>query len=229
MNWRVFVFAMIGGAAMAGSLFGQNLPKGFFVEPESLSPDGRFGILVPKRGEVSETDQVGNSLIEVKTGAVLTGIEAEPAWDHTNHATIEPAEWTRDSSLVLWKVAGKWFPDALVLVKLAGDKAKWQVNVLEAAQKAILARTKKAAPAEYAKAKKANAGNGSAYPEGYTVDVTPVGKVGLPMRFKAALTSNPKGIEDFPTLESHLELVVDEGGEVSVGKFALGPGESENF
>lgn len=220
---------ILGLMAMVGSLCGQNLPKGFFVEPDSISPDGRYGITVPKRGEVGEEGGVRNSLVEVKTGRVVMEIAGDVAWDHTNHASIEPAKWTADSSLVLWNVAGKWFPDALVLVKLEGATANWQVDVLKRAQVEILARTKKTAPADYAKAKKANAGNGSAYPDGFSVDVTPVGELALPMRFKVALTSNPKGIEGMPTLESHMDIVVGKDGKVSAEKFALGPGESENF
>lgn len=229
MSMRELSVYVLGLVALAGSLCGQELPKGFFVEADSISPNGHYGVTVPKRGEVSEKGDARNFVVEIKTGRVVAKIEGNVAWDHTNHATIEPAKWTADSSLVLWYVAGKWFPDALVMVKLDGAIAAWQVDVLKQAQTEILARTKRVAPADYAKAKKANAGNGSAYPDGFSVDVTPAGELALPMRFKVALTSNPKGIEGLPTLESHMDIVVGKDGKVLAEEFALGPGESENF
>jgi hypothetical protein len=99
--------------------------------------------------------------------------------------------------------------------------------LLAEAQKAILARTKAAAPERYAAAKKANSGSGSAYPEGFTVDVKAALPLKLPLKVRAVLTSNPKEIEDadMPNLDASLEAIVDKDGKFTVTGFRL---EKEN-
>ena len=86
---------------------------------------------------------------------------------------------------------------------------------------------KAAAPERYAAAVKANAGSGSAYPEGFTVDVKAELPLKLPLKVHAVLTSNPKMIEapDMPNLDSNLEAVVDKDGKFTVTSFRL---EKEN-
>ena len=63
---------------------------------------------------------------------------------------------------------------------------------------------------------------GDAYHDGFSIDVQPLAPpVELPLKVRVVLTSNPKRIEDYPTLDSHLEGVVNEQGEFSVVSFAL--------
>ncbi len=199
------------------------VPKGFMVPDSSLSPDKRFGVTVPIRAE-HEDDKAEpkNRLIELKTGRVLAVIKAETAWDHASHRTVMPARWSADGSLLLWEVDGKWFHDTFILIKIADGKVKWQTDILKAAQQAILARTKKAAPKQYAAAKKENEGSGSAYPEGFSVDVDAVGKIATPLRVKVVLSSNPKQIEGVKSLYSHMDAVVDSEGRFVVKDFGLG-------
>jgi hypothetical protein len=197
-------------------------PKGFMVPGSSLSPDKRFGVTVPIRAEHGEDAEPKNSLIEVKTGRVLAVIKAETAWDHANHREVMPSRWSKDGALLLWEVDGKWFHDAFVLIKIEDGNVKWQTDILKAAQQEILARTKKATPKKYAAAKKQNEGSGSAYPEGFSVDVDAVGGITTPLRVKVVLSSNPKGIEGIPSLYSHMEAVVDSEGRFAVKDFGLG-------
>lgn len=220
-----FVLFFLSALAQA-----QGVPKGFFIHGESLSPDGRYGVTVPILAEHGgHDDGAKNSLVEVKTGKVLAVIQAETGWDHMNHRSVLPARWSPDGSLLLWEVDGKWFSDALVLLKLGGEKVPWQSDILKAGQEAILARTKKADPEKYAKAKEANKGHGSAYPEGFSIDVEIIGPVTLPLRVLVNLTSNVKALENWPTLESHLEGVVDAEGKFSVKNFKLGASPGHSF
>lgn len=200
------------------------IPKGFTVPGDSVSPDKRFGVTVPIRAQHGENAKPKNSLIEIKTGRVLAIIPAETGWDRMNHGGVMPARWSKDGSLLLWKVDGKWFHDAFVLIKIADGKVAWQTDILKAAQQEILARTRKAAPAEYAVAKQENEGSGSAYPEGFSVDVDVAGKGGitLPLKLKVVLSSNPKGIEGVKSLYSHMDAEVDADGCLVVKKFTLG-------
>jgi hypothetical protein len=202
-------------------------PPGFSVPESTLSPTRQFGVLVPDEDHYRE-DRPQNKLVEVATGRVLAVIQAETGMVQMNHGGISP-KWSADGSLLYWKVEGKWFPRALVLLKIAEGAVLWQTNLLKEAQKATLARTLAARPKAYAAAKKENRGNGSAYPDGFTIEVTtPVDEekpVALPLAVHAELTSNPKGIEDYPKaarLDSRLEGTVDPKGKFTVTKFSAG-------
>ncbi len=209
----------------------RNAPKGFNVPDSSLSPDKRFGVTVPIRALHGENAEPKNSLIELATGRVLTVIKAATAWDHANHREVMPARWSKDGSLLLWEVDGKWFHDAFVLIKVVDGEVKWQTDVLKAAQQEILARTKKTAPKQYAAAKEQNKGSGSAYPEGFSIDVDVVGNGGIsaPLQLKVVLSSNPKGIEGITSLYSHMDAEVDAEGRFTVKKFSLGHFELRNL
>lgn len=90
-------------------------------------------------------------------------------------------------------------PRHVDLLRLENGKEKWQVDLMKTAQREILARTRKAAPKRYAAAKDANSGNGSAYPEGFTVDViSDEDKITFPYHVLVDLTANPKDIDNFP-------------------------------
>jgi hypothetical protein len=141
-----------------------------------------------------------------------------------NFHETAPPHWSADSSVLLWKVNGKWFPEALVLLKLNDGREQWQLDLMKTSQRAILARTKKASPQRYAAAKQANSGNGSAYPEGFTVDVkTDEDKIAFPFHVLVDLTANPKQFPGFPAnLDSYLDAVVTPDSKFVVKSFHLG-------
>lgn len=218
--------------AFSACVFGQdNQSKRITIPDTSRSPDHRFGVTVPVRDFDDEKSHPPNKLVEIKSGRVLAVLAGETGWTKMNHGGVLPARWSRDCSLLLWEVDGKWFPNALDVVKIEKDEVKWQTDILKAAQEAILARTKAATPQKYAAAKKANAGNGSAYADGFSIDVEALDPIALPLRVRVALTSNPKQIPgpDMVTLESKLEATVDVDGKFVVQSFGLGPGKSRHF
>lgn len=209
-----------------------NLPAGFSVPASTVSPDGRYGVTVPDRDHYEKDETVHNQIVEVSSGRILAAIKADAGLLHMNHGGIAPSRWSTDSSILLWQVEGKWSPRALVLVRIQNGAVKWQTNVLKTAQQEILVRTKKAAAAKYAAAKKENAGNGSAYPDGFTVNVTAAGTsddlLSFPVAVHAELTSNPKAIEDFPKsaqLDANLDAMILEDGKLTVKSFNLGAGK----
>jgi hypothetical protein len=146
-----------------------------------------------------------------------------------NHRSVLPARWSPEGSLLLWEVDGKWFSDALVLLKLEKGAVLWQSDILKAGQESIMALTKKAVPTKYAEAKEANKDHGSAYPEGFSIDVEILGPIVLPLHVLVNLTSNVKEIENWPTLESHLEGLVDAQGKFVVKDFKLGKSPGHSF
>jgi len=223
---KQILFALVLTAAISQAR--SEPPAGFTIPKNTLSPDKRFGVLVPDEQRYDAGEK--NKLVEVGTGHVLAVIAGEPGMEHMNHGGVDPTRWSADSLLLLWRVDGKWFPRALVLIRLNGGKVQWQLDLLKTAQQEILARARKAAPEKYTAAKKQNAGNGSAYPDGFTVDVTTDGEgttsVDLPLRVHVTLMSDPKAIKDFPQdaqLDATLEGEVGAEGKFKVVSFDLQP------
>ena len=204
------------------------LPAGYIIPKETLSPNHRYAFMVPVfDSTVTDSSQFQNALIDAKTDQIITKVDAPAGFDRPlNYVSVEQPLWSKDESLVLWKVNDKWCPTALVLIKLKNNKQLWQLNLLTVFQEKILSYTKKAVPKKYEVAKKANIGNGSSYPEGFTVDVEPVenGKNGLlelPIKIHITLSSNPKLIKDKPNLNSEMDAIVKNDGTIEVKKFKI--------
>jgi hypothetical protein len=223
-----FLLAVIFSAfAMSnGAVAGDTVPAGNKILDITLSPDHRYGVTVPETVPDTYDPNPQNRLVEVATGRVLTLIQADTGYKRANHNEVLPSRWAKDDSLLLWEVDGKWFDTALVLLKLQHGAVAWQLDLLKAGQQAILARTNQAAPKKYAVAKEENRGSGSAYPEGFTVDVVAEGDKNeapsLPLKVHVFLTSNPKAIESLTNLDSRLNAVVDKDGKFRVTNFYLG-------
>src|ERR1051325_2750286 len=93
-----------------------NIPKGYSIPKIARSPDGRYGVLVPDRAEFDSYEEQ-NKLVDLWTGRVLATIHAHSGAIRANHVDIERGNWSRDRTFFLWRVAGKWCPTALVLIK----------------------------------------------------------------------------------------------------------------
>jgi hypothetical protein len=206
---------------------GKQFPDGFGVERSSLSPDKRYGVLVPVDFDHYDDTKPQNKIFEVKTGRTLALIDAETGKaGFMNHGGTQPSRWSADGSFLLWKVIGKWSPRALVLLKIEDGKVKWQRDLLNMVQKEILARTRKASPTKYAAIKKRNSElDQDTYPDGFTVDVQITDKEGAPLTFplnvEASLGSDPKAMESPPQnqLNSEMKAVLDSEGKLIVKSF----------
>lgn len=214
----------------ADVISGAQFPKNFAVAKNSVSPDGRYGVLVPTDWEnYDENGKPQNRLVEVKTGKVLATIQAETGLMHMNHGGVLPSRWSPDGGYLLWSVDGKWTPRAIVLLKIEDGQVKWQRNLLGLNQKEILARTRKAAPGKYAAAKRENRGNGSHYPEGFTINVSVKGDdntpLQLPLAIHVQLEADPKAVEGYPekaNVTSEMETTIGADGNLAVKDFHLG-------
>jgi hypothetical protein len=162
-----------------------------------------------------------NRVIALKTGKVVAVLVGEPGLVRMNHGDLLPARWSADSSVLLWEVAGKWFHDAMVLARLDQGKLLWQRDVMKLLQQEILTRTRKLEPRKYAKVKKDHTGWGSAYPDGFCVEVEALDPIAFPLHVRARLASETK-IESI--LDTHLEGEIDAKGELKITKFGPGPG-----
>jgi hypothetical protein len=215
----------------AATAFAADVNSDYITPQFTFSPDDRYGVTIPvfHFDAAQEPDARTNQVVELSSQRVVAVIRQRvPGYDRALnfHETVPP-RWSADSTLLLWKVAGKWCPDSLVLLKIEQDHAKWQIDLLKTAQQAVLSRTREAAPKQYTVAKKSNAGNGSAFPEGFTIDVTTDGEnggtVSLPLGVHAQLTANPKQIEGKPNLDSRLDAIVTPDGKFMVKHFQLVP------
>jgi hypothetical protein len=231
MSLRSAVFKVASATVFAFSIpgFGEDLATGFTIPESTMSPDRRFGVTVPMMEDYERLKDPKNSLVEIPSGRVVAVIEADVGWDRMGHSGVIPARWSPDGSLVVWQVDGKWAPDSVVLLKLAKNKFLWQTNILKAAQLAILSRTRQAAPKKYASVKIEHVGWGSAYKDGFTIDVEALDPISLPMKIQATLTSDPKFPEGKATLNAHLRAMVDERGKFVVTEFALTRGPTKKF
>lgn len=233
LSMKIFssLLSLLAGSLLIANAFATSLPEGYIIPKETLSPTGSYGFMVPVFDIHSDgMSNLHDSLVATKTGKIITEINASPGFDRClNHIKIATPWWSKDESLVLWKVDGKWFPWALVLIHFKNRAQLWQLNLLTAFQKEILARTKAAAPEKYETLYQSNAGNGSAYPEGFTVDVEPVVEsdsdkqpwLKLPLKIHVTLTSNPKQLENVPILNSEMDGVVKQGGIIEIKNFKL--------
>jgi hypothetical protein len=191
---------------------GKQFSDGFGVVRSSLSPDKRYGVLAPADFDHYDEAKHQNKLVEVNTGRTLAVIDAETGKaGFMNHGGIQPSRWSADGSLLLWEVAGKWSPRALVLLKIEDGKAKWQRNLLKMAQQAILTRTRKFLPKDFA---------------AFTaIDVQVTGKedapLSLPLAVHAEFDTNPKAIVPPPSVYVHseMEATIDSDGKLIVKEF----------
>ncbi len=185
---------------------GKQFPDGFGVERSSLSPDKRYGVLVPTDFDHYDDSKSQNKLVEVETGRTLAVINAETGKaGFMNHGGIQPSRWSADGSFLLWEVAGKWSPRALVLLKIEDGKVKWQRDLL----KAILTRTHKFLP--------------KGFVDFTGIDVQVTGKedapISLPLAIHVEFDTNPKPLVPPPNAHYTMEATVDSDGKLIVKSF----------
>ena len=193
-------------------IIGKQFPDGFGVVTSSLSPNKRYGVLVPADFDHYDETKHQNKLVEVNTGRTLALIDAEPGKaGFMNHGGIQPSRWSADGSLLLWEVAGKWSPRALVLLKIEEGKVKWQRDLLKMAQQAILTRTRKFLPKDF----------GAFTATDVHVNGKEDATLSLPLAVRAEFDSNPKAMEPPPSVYVHseMEATIDSDGRLIVKKF----------
>jgi len=227
--FRWFGFVVVCGLLPASAAW--TPPEGFRIAPASVSPDGRYGVLVPDVAHYKENGPPQNQLVEVKSGAVLATIDAETFAEGSN-GDLRCA-WSQDGSVLVWYVEGHLMPSAYIMLKVEGDKVAWQVDVAKSVQQIIVPQAKSAAPENYAAAVKFNKGNGSAYPDGFTVTETfPEAGFTLPWQGRALLNSNPKNfpssgpdttIPPSANLGARIDFIIARDGAFSAADFQIVP------
>jgi hypothetical protein len=203
----------------------QLLSQGYAIPPITFSPDKRYAVTVPSMA-LRDGGNAHNQLVEVQSGRVLATINAETYAEdpnqHMNWATLNP-KWSADSTVLAWVVEGKWFPRAFVLLKVQSGAVEKQVDVMQPTQAEILAKTKAAAPEKYEVAKAKNAGNGTAFPDGFVVNIeTPPTGFSLPLRCRVLLDSDPKNMASpAEQLRAKMVAMIDADAALSFTDFQI--------
>jgi hypothetical protein len=226
------IWTIAGSIAIGSMVMAENLPKGFYISDNTLSPDHKYGVTVfnnTDNGDVEPPDGAKSQVIEVKTGHVLGAIQADLAMKNMNHDEIVPTRWTADDSMMLWQVDGKWGFSDIVLIKLADGKIQSQIDLLDLLQKEILKRTQKAKPKDYAAVKATSADFGSWYKDGFAIDCVldekgdgTDGPMKFPLVYQVFLTSNTKGMEDIVNVDSRMTASIAADGTLHVDDFHIG-------
>ena len=208
-------------------------PKDCEIPEATLSPDHKLGVVVPDYEKFFRRNKElpPNILVDMASGKVLATLQGPVANLLESNTDLQPS-WSQDGSTLIWAFKSKWSYRTIDVVKLEGGVVQWQVNLLERAQKEILARTQKAVPKRYAEKKAKNANDGGDFPEGYTINLKfkspsgePYGHMparisNLPLSFAVTLTSDPKGLDNSP-VDSRLEGKIDAEGKVTFFRFKL--------
>ena len=204
------------------------IPPKYQIMEGSVSPDGSLAVLEPMADRVTDDEfwAMRNQIVDVKTQTVIGSIEGVPGMRRMNHGGAS-AGWSADGKLLFWFVDGKWGPRTVSFVKLKDGKVEQQMDLVKSCYDELLKRAKAAHPKTYAAAKKQNAGSGSALPDGFTASVSLKQRdamPGFPVDFVVTMTSNPKGIEDYPPaaeLEGFLFGTLKESLQIKWGDHAI--------
>jgi hypothetical protein len=101
------------------------LPTHFSIPSDTISPDGRYGVMLPD----SETE-APNRLVEMKTGRLVANLAGDPGWRESEHSMRwgeMEAKWSVDGSTLCWIHPDKWFQQSYVVLKLQGGgwRGRW--------------------------------------------------------------------------------------------------------
>jgi hypothetical protein len=98
-----------------------DIPKGYEIGGKSLSPNGRFAILYPIRGD-DTAELPPNLLVCLKPYSVLTRIGTEGGrWQGARDEPL--AKWNGDSMVAIW-FAARWGMKDLAIYEIEADQIK---------------------------------------------------------------------------------------------------------
>jgi hypothetical protein len=102
----------------------------YIVAPESISPNGKFGIIFDYNlSAVSDTD-ARNYLIAIKPVRILGMLNCDPYFAGKNHGDLT-VTWAPDNRAVLVTIGSKWGPGAVELVQLSDDRIENETPMLD--------------------------------------------------------------------------------------------------
>ena len=178
----VSIFAQMAlcGAADSG------WPDGFEIDAGSLSPDGRYGVLLPtsETAQDQEEDEVVNALVDLRSHHRLANIRGAHYFPGRNHRGLEVA-WAPDSSWCVVTYEDRYGFGNITAMRIRNGECT-QTDIGRHIQKALKASIDPRAGDVY----------GSAH-----FHPAPEGRILV----RATGYTNPKGFDDQPTCYSMFE------------------------
>jgi sugar lactone lactonase YvrE len=127
--------------------------KEYLVARSTTSPDKKFAVIYPKfSDDVADTENESknkNYLVALQPFQVLDALPTKfPYFEHQSHGGLG-AEWSKDSSVALITLDGKWGPRDVFLVELRDGKLNRITNIARKAHDLLLPNYRKAKAARY--------------------------------------------------------------------------------
>lgn len=128
-------------AVIAESHARRGLPDAFALayelDADSISPDGRFGVIVPNAKSGFENAEIARDfLVALKPFQILAGNKGS----YYRGANGMAVDWTRDSSAALVTLAGRWGTISATLFELRDGRVTRCTNLLAEVDKQVAPR-----------------------------------------------------------------------------------------
>ncbi|MEI6494241.1 MAG: hypothetical protein WCO94_16975 [Verrucomicrobiota bacterium] len=100
---------------------GEGWPEGYSVAEDSISPDGRFGVLLPSREAVgdAEEDTIKNFLVDLPSYRKIAAIRGAHYFPGENHRDLH-VTWAKDSDWVVVTYEERYGFENITLVSTRG-------------------------------------------------------------------------------------------------------------
>lgn len=120
--------------------------KAYVVASDTISPDERFAVIIPK-GDPEEMSPAGkNYFVALQPFAIIAALDTKwPDFVGRNHGGIG-VEWSRDRSVALVTLASKWGPGDICLLELHDGKLTRTTKLLAKLHNLLLPDFRKAKP-----------------------------------------------------------------------------------
>jgi len=102
---------------------GAGWPEGFSVAGDSISPDGRFGALIPSREKAGDMDEdaIQDFLVEIPGHRKLAAIQGAHYFSGENHRDLQVA-WAGDSSWAVVTYDGRYGFENITAMDMRGSE-----------------------------------------------------------------------------------------------------------
>jgi len=115
----------------------EDWPGDFVVEKDSISPDGRYGILIPSiESPVGENFGEVNYLADIKEHKVLGRVQDAQYSENANHANLKTS-WVPDSRLCVLEYQTRYGIHSIVVLEVEAGALVRQSSIAEPALKEI--------------------------------------------------------------------------------------------
>jgi hypothetical protein len=122
--------------------------KDYQILPDTISPNDKFALIYPNREVVVEMKKPRLYAVELKPFRIVTEIPLGYGLLTTGHGSYA-AEWSKDSSTALLIEGGKWGPEKVLIISVAGEKPAKPLDLSAEVRKLLQPDFAKAKPEHF--------------------------------------------------------------------------------